>query len=216
MLSPRFFLNSENIEEKNRRQPMRVSDGAKALGIEVIEAKTEKKVFRVKDIFTTYQGSWENKASVYSPPSWAKDEYLKPTGHPQQFDEAGGDRHIFTRVEFQGAPLATLVSTYTKDAKNRETRSTGEKRSGWQNRPITGSFLPEKGEKGYWCAKPGSPEDAADEVWGMGLPNNHHVSSFIVWELMENGTGEKPPVGLQVTIRELKELQHVLYYGDHL
>ena len=55
-------------------------------------------VFLIKDVFTTINGSWEVSDAPYAIPQWARDEYLKPWGAPDYFDDAGADHHIFAAV----------------------------------------------------------------------------------------------------------------------
>ena len=55
-------------------------------------------VYILKDLFTTRNGSWEPSDEVGSVPKWSKDDYLKPYGAPDYFDDAGGDHHLFAAV----------------------------------------------------------------------------------------------------------------------
>ncbi len=150
-------------------------------------------VYVVKDIFTTRNGSWEPISLPGSVPQWARDSYLKPVGSPDYFDDAGGDHHLFAAVigldgklqrgqeilywsdgfeqlgdpEYQG-----FVRRYTKE------------QSGWAN-IITGpgsSFVPERNESGPWCW---APAGAAEVVCGGGMPANHHISFFVVWQAVQ-------------------------------
>jgi hypothetical protein len=147
-------------------------------------------LYVVKDIFTTRNGSWEPIGLPGSVPQWARDEYLKPFGAPDYFDDAGGDHHLFSAIigrdgklirnheiiywsdgfEMLGEPgYDGFVRRFTKD------------KSGWAN-VITGpgsSFVPERDESGPWCW---APKGAAEVVCGGGLPANHHISFFVVWQ----------------------------------
>jgi hypothetical protein len=63
-----------------------------------------------------------------------------------------------------------------------------KERSGWAN-VITGpgsSFVPERNESGPWCW---APAGAAEVVCGGGLPANHHISFFAVWQAVPASEG---------------------------
>ncbi len=151
----------------------------------------------VKDIFTTRSGSWEPDELTGSVPQWARDDYLKPVGDPAYFDDAGGDHHLFAAVigldgklkpaqevlywsdgfEMLGDPGYTAyIRRRTKDG------------SGWANIVIGpgSSYVPERAESGPWCW---APAGAAEVVSGGGLPANHHISFFVVWQAVSADTG---------------------------
>ena len=50
-------------------------------------------VYLLKDVFTTINGSWEVTDERWSVPQWARDDYLAA-----EFDDAGGDHHLFAAV----------------------------------------------------------------------------------------------------------------------
>jgi len=157
----------------------------------------------VKDIFTTRNGSWEPDDLTGSVPQWARDDYLKPVGADGYFDDAGGDHHLFAAVlgvdgkltpaqeilywsdgfEMLGNPGYTAyIRRRTKDG------------SGWANIVIGpgSSYVPERDESGPWCW---APAGAAEVVCGGGLPANHHISFFVVWQAVSvetGGTDEEP------------------------
>ena len=136
-------------------------------------------------------------------PQWARDDYLKPMGADDYFDDAGGDHHLFAAVigldgkltpakevlywsdgfEMLGDPGYTAyIHRRTKDG------------SGWANIVIGpgSSYVPERDESGPWCW---APEGAAEVVCGGGLPANHHISFFVVWQAVNvetGGAGEEP------------------------
>lgn len=130
-------------------------------------------------LFTTQSGRWDSTGMAYDLPHWARDAYLKSIHHPQHFDDAGGDHHLFARVEDeQGNPIPTKIRFWSRDGQHIECKSTGDKKSGWASIPIWASFNPERGERGPWLWGPDGALAVAD---GGGLPNNLHVSSFAVW-----------------------------------
>lgn len=151
---------------------MRISDGAIRLNIQLLDGALTSGSFDIKDIFTTQDGSWEPDGRPYSVPQWARDSYLT-----KDFDDAGAAHHLLTRFEDEyGAPIHAYIS-YQAGSGPVELVET--KPSGWANMPMFNSFSPERGEVGPWRA-------FANEIIhgfnGTGLPNNLHVSTFVVWQ----------------------------------
>lgn len=151
---------------------MRMSDGAHKLNIELVDGAVMSGEFEIKDIFTTQDGSWDPDDKPYSVPQWARDAYLT-----KSFDDAGAAHHLFSRFEDEnGTPMHFYVS-YQAGSGSMELVET--KPSGWANLPMFNSFSPERGEHGPWRAfKP----DIRHGINGTGLPNNLHVSTFVVWQ----------------------------------
>ncbi len=159
-------------------------------------------VYIVKDIFTTRNGSWEPDNQPGSLPQWARDAYLKPLGAEDYFDDAGGDHHLFAAViGLDGKLVRGQQILYWSDGFEQlanpdyqgYVRRFTKERSGWAN-IITGpgsSFVPERGESGPWCW---APAGAAEVVCGGGLPANHHISFFVVWQAVALDAGETPDV----------------------
>lgn len=159
-------------------------------------------VYRLVDLFTTNGGSWDPSDRLGSVTSWARAKYLRPLGASDFFDDAGGDHHLFARVlDANGQPIITEeLICFWSDGFDRLAdtgyagffHATPKRHSGWANQPIFDSFNPERGERGAWCW---CPEGAADVVCGGGLPNNHHVSFFAVWQAQpreDTGPRERP------------------------
>lgn len=154
----------------------RVSAGVRFMGITVEAVDSPK--YRVKDIFTTHDGSWEvgDKPEPYGIEQWARG-YLT-----SQFDDAGAEHHLLAAVlDRAGNLISNLEINYGTPAHegNDSTQRT-KSHSGWANIPIfdSSSFSPEAGERGSWAwAPPGG-----EIVMGGGLPNRHHVSTFVVWQ----------------------------------
>lgn len=148
-------------------------------------------VYRVKEVFTTRDGSWDwsDKAGAIEP--WARERYLLPPSDPAYFDDAGGDHHLFARLlDEQGNPLTNPESVIcwsdgihllenANFASFIKMTITPKPKSGWGNQPIWSSFSPQRGETGPWAW---CPRGAADVVVGGGLPDNLHVSWFVVWQ----------------------------------
>jgi len=160
---------------------MRISDWARhfKITVEPAQAQPGETVYRVKDIFTTRDGSWEPSDKPGSVPAWARDAYLKLPKHAQYFDDAGADHHLFGAVMGDAdnlQPHGTIhFYTYT-DNGNHSTQRV--KLSGWANIPIFGhSATP-----GPWAWHPAKGNTKADIVKGGGLPGGWHVSFFVVWQ----------------------------------
>ncbi len=162
---------------------VKMSNGAHKLGLQVRTVPSGGQYCLVA-IFTTHNGSWEPSNSVYGIEPWARQQYLRPMGAPDYFDDAGGDHHLFARViDETGAPLAVDVLFWHKEMDGKPVdpavRNTGDKKSLWTNLPIWDSFNPEHKPRGDWRW---GPVGAAEVVDGGGLPLNHHVSVFAVWQ----------------------------------
>ena len=162
----------------------RISDAAKAFGVQVTpyNAKPGETVYRVADIFTTRDGSWDPSDKPGSVPQWARDAYLKPLSHPQYNDDGGADHHIFGAVQqIDGSLYPSFPIQYFtwSDGGNRTVQAA--KKHGWANIVMFASskFVPERGERGPWAWKPAGV--AADTVTGAGMPSNWHVSFWAVW-----------------------------------
>lgn len=163
--------------------------------------------YLVKDIFTTRDGSWDPSDLMGSVEAWARDAYLKPFGAPDYFDDAGADHHLFACVlGLDGKPLPEYEIRYWSDGFAqlgvpgyngyvfRQTKS----HSGWANIPMFGSnYYPENGQQGPWCW---TPLGAAEVVVGGGMPANHHISFFVVWQAVKAGETLPPPSGFNVFI----------------
>ena len=186
---------------------MRINKWAKRFNIEVrrAEERPDKPegdvVYRVKDVFTTRDGSWEVSDKEGSVPQWARDAYLRPWGHPEYFDDAGGDHNLFACVlDLEGKPIKTedLVRFWSEGFETLGDPSfqpgdcrTPKHGSGWANIPVFNHFVPDRDEHGAWCW---CPEGAADVIVGGGLPNKWHVSTFAVWQA-ERRAAEQPSTG---------------------
>jgi hypothetical protein len=151
--------------------------------------------YELRHLFTTQNGSWDPSGRPYDVPDWARLAYLKAPNDPQYFDDAGGDHHLFARVEDeQGNPLPTPIRFWSRDGQHIESKSTADKKSGWANIPIWSSFSPDRAEQGPWLWGPDGALAVA-VADGGGLPNNEHVSSFAVWRRVALSTGPEQPTG---------------------
>lgn len=187
---------------------MRVGEWIQPLNISIKRAEERPDnpqgdlVFRVIDLFTTRDGSWDPRPGhMGSVSQWARDAYLRPWDAPDRFDDAGGDHHLFARVlGLNGAPLTdTDLVQYWSDGfqqlgnpqYNGYAHITPKNHSGWANLVMSGgsNYVPERGEQGPWCW---CPRGAADVVVGAGMPANHHVSVFAVWQAQQRNA--TPPV----------------------
>lgn len=162
----------------------RISDWSQKFNVTVKPAQGApgEIVYRVRDIFTTRDGSWDVSNKPGSVPQWARDAYLKPPSHPQYNDDGGADHHLFGAVA-QGDNLQPhgAIRYWTFDDNGNQTEQR-VKLHGWANIVMwsSASFVPERGERGPWAW---APKDVnADIVVGGGMPANQHVSFFVVWE----------------------------------
>ena len=159
---------------------MRITHWAQWAGVEVTRFDAVSSppvgttIYRIQDIFTTRDGSWDVSNKPGSIEQWARDAYLSP-----QFDDAGADHHIFGSV-INSVTAQIHYWTWTDDG-NHTTQQVKPK-SGWANIAMYGgsSFVRERGERGPWAWKPAA--DYADVVTGGGLPANEHWSFFAVWK----------------------------------
>jgi len=191
---------------------MRVSDWVNQFRISVkpCESRADNPagdvVYRVKEIFTTRDGSWEPSDTFGSIPQWARDSYIRPWGAPDYFDDAGGDHHLFARVLDQGGqPVKSNdLVRYWSDGFSKlgdpgyqkYERKTPKAGSGWANLDIYQAYYPESGQIGTWCW---CPEGASDVVVGGGMPQGNHISTFVIWQAEARGTGGQP---LNLTVND--------------
>ena len=164
---------------------IRIAEWARQWGIQIIpfnELGTPNPgdtVYRIKDIFTTRDGSWEVSKNPGSIEQWARDSYL--TG---QFDDAGADHHVFgrmNRISGMFDPTGS-IRYWTYNDNGNDSIQAVKPRSGWGNIVMysSSSFVPGRGERGPWAWRPSVVH--ADVVTGAGMPQNWHVSWFAVWQ----------------------------------
>jgi hypothetical protein len=134
-------------------------------------------IYRVKDVFTTRDGSWEVSDTPGSIDQWAKDAYWSGA----KFDGAGGDHNFFIlALDEAGQPipgkgLLFWQGEMTADFKPSDPRTA--KQDGSENIPVFGSYIPERGEHGSWS---GAALGKSDVLVGVGMPANWHISTFLV------------------------------------
>ena len=209
----------------------RLSDWIKKFNIVVVpcEERPDKPagevVYRLKDLFTTCEGKWDPSGDMGSLPQWARDAYLRPWGAPDCFDDAGGAQHLFARVlDQEGKPVKTqdLIMGWSDGfpllgqpnfAQYITMTMTPKEKSGWGNQPIWNKYYPEEGQRGAWCW---CPRGACDVVWGGGLPNGHHISTFAVWqaERREGSSGGTTSPDLEAMRRVAWQAHGQAYPGE--
>ena len=172
---------------------MRISDWAQKFNLAVKRCEERPDhpqgeiVYRVKEIFTTLLGSWDPSSDYGAIPQWARDAYLKPWGAATTSKRGGRPQPV--------RPGARSGRQAGENRKQVRYWSDGFDKLGMPATPITrgltpspvglgkidiwSNFSPERGEQGAWSW---CPEGAADVVVGGGMPNNHHVSTFVVWQ----------------------------------
>ena len=143
---------------------MRISNGAEVAGVTVTGTPNR---YRVKDVFTTHNGSWQpDENDVYSLPDWAF----------EQPDHPGGAEHIYVRMaaatpENMPLPWVTFAISIVSMPQMLS-------RYRWTNMPTLNTYSP-PAQSGWrhWL------EEDGQIVLGGGLPNGEHVSLFVIWEL---------------------------------
>lgn len=162
-------------------------------------------VYVLADLWSTYSGNWnyQNDAK-WTPPQWAIDEYINkiPWGAPGYFDDAGGDHHLFGAakgLDGKLKPQHTIVfgtkgvgrAQFYDPAAWVKMRA---KASGFANVELYGAksdtdlgstYFPDQGKAGPWAWW---PFGLSDVVYGAGLPYQHHVSTFAVWQEVPRST----------------------------
>lgn len=169
----------------------RISDDARKFNISVqaYDARPGDMVYRVKDIWTTRDGSWDVSSKPGSLPQWARDAYLSSA-----FDDAGADHHLFGGVQRDGQMVGNFpIEFYTWQDGGNHVTVNAKQRSGWANIVMWSSsrYFPDQGQQGPWAWKPAGVK--ADMVVGGGMPYQMHVSWFATWT-METVTTITPPV----------------------
>lgn len=161
------------------------------IGIKSAVVANGQQVYRVKDIFTTRNGSWEPSSVEGSIEPWARALYLRPFGAADYFDDGGGDHHLFGAI-VEPVTSRTIKTggihywTWTDDSNH--VVQTVKTKSGWANNLMFNVYNPDldlntgTGEKGAWACSP-STTIPADIVLGAGMPFNWHVSFFATWTL---------------------------------
>ena len=146
-------------------------------------------VYRIKDVFTTRNGSWEPSSEFGAMDvidAWAREAYLRA-----EFDDAGADHHLFAAVLGLDGQLMRNVSVkYWSDGFDKlgdpayagYAYQNTKPQSGWANNVISSgsNYYPWDGQVGPWCWT--LADGAAEVVCGGGLPANNHVSTFVVWQ----------------------------------
>ncbi len=184
---------------------MRISNWATQFNAKIIcsedrpDNPTGDMIYRIKDVFTTCDGSWDPSNATGAIEQWATSSYLLPPNDPTYFDDAGGAHHIFARVlDLEGKPITNQdeficwsdgvhLLGQANFAQYIKMTITPKARSGWGNQPIWSSFSPARGETGPWAW---CPRGAADVIVGGGLPDNLHISWFVVWQAEKRAPGE--------------------------
>ena len=174
---------------------MRISEGAQAANV-IVEG--EPGLYRVKDIFTTYRGSWDLGKSVYSPPQWADLDYLPQSMRP------GGDHHIYVRFN-DGYPSQVNFTTATL---TEEKLANDEK---WIDLPVYNVYDP-RTDQSAWRHR---VENGGQVVRGGGLPDGEHASLFMVWELNPDDTEEPvDPEDAHIDILEPGAIIYIVTHGN--
>jgi hypothetical protein len=187
-------------EKETENVDIRISEGAKKLGVKVHSMTPQDEwVYEVKDIWTTQDGSWEVSSKPYSVPQWARDNYLRSPSDPLYEDSFGADHNFFAMaLDENGKPIQDQSFLFWSDGPDKVkdpnytnfVKRTPDRASGWVDIPIFNSFVPERGETGAWSVIPISGK--FEYITGAGLPANLHVSTFVVFQRVKRGTNPVP------------------------
>jgi hypothetical protein len=166
--------------------------------------------YKLSKMFSSRDGRLEPDDREYGMTQTGLDEIGDARPH------LGGATHIF--VKTIGGPSNSVLFS-TKD--NQHQISAVEKDHGWAEYGLEhgSGYNPDRGEIGWWSVRVEGAE--SDVVEGIGLPYSWHVSTFVVFEWVEengeNGeeeeeTGDPPEIPEEPDERNL--LATVLLYDD--
>ncbi|MCP4128737.1 MAG: hypothetical protein GY753_17000 [Gammaproteobacteria bacterium] len=183
----------------------RISAGIEDLGITIDplhldaafdDLPADGKVWVIKDAWTTHNGNWRKgqgteRPHIWNRPLWAKADYLLPSDHECNFDDAGADHHLFGAAvwrDFTGGNVGCRLIKgagmhfWTWPDNSNHAGVDTKTGNGWANIPLSksSSFNPDQ-TQGPWSWKKYGISDVAK---GGGLPWSYHVTSFIVWSEM--------------------------------
>jgi hypothetical protein len=159
--------------------------------------------YRITQVFTTRDGSWEPSTNPGSIDQWAVDAWHMGA----DWKGAGGTNNFFIKVlDKAGNPLVGKGLYYWQGAMTADPSSLTNvnQKDTWQtgdeNLPVWDYYNPANGEMGKWS---GSAIGRSDVLMGVDLPYKWHVSTFVV---LQETTAEPtiPPTGnLELDIRNL-------------
>jgi len=172
-------------------------------------------LYRIKQVFTTRDGSWEPSDKPGSIDQWAVNEWHSG----RDWSGSGGTQNFFIKVlDKSGKPLAGKGLFFWQKGKSAaqatDTKTTGP--DGCENLPVWNFYDPSKGETGGWS---GTTVGRADVLTGVDLPGDWHVSTFAV--LQETDAVIVPPVdpgdeaAFRAEVRAQAEVHDVLSINPH-
>ena len=157
--------------------------------------RPETEVSVVKDVFCTFNGSWEVKAEDrFGIDDWARQNppngYYRAPSDPLYNDDAGGDHHIFMMLQnaagvpYPGAGFAATSdgAGYLQPPVNlNHIIPLTAKAHGWANMGMYASSLSYPPAPGPWSV---TRLGWSEQVVGMGMPYKLHTSVFIILQMM--------------------------------
>jgi outer membrane biosynthesis protein TonB len=162
------------------------------LSVQAVESPPQgSTVYRLKDVFTTIDGSWDVTSARYAIPQWAKDAYANHT----QMMELQKQSHLYAAVlDANGALLGGQIIRFTNrfDPANPDSRST-QNSTGWATFTMfdSSNYDPASGQQGVWCW---APEGQAETLCGGGRPvDGQSISIFAAWQETTVGAEEPTP-----------------------
>jgi hypothetical protein len=143
--------------------------------------------YRIREVFTTRDGSWEPSANLGSIDQWAVDEWWSGA----KWKGAGGTNNFFIMVlDKAGQPIVGKGLYWwqkgTEPANATDTKVTWD--DGTENLPVWNYYNPAAGETGSWS---GATVGRSDVLEGVDLPYKNHISTFVV--LQESDAAIEPP-----------------------
>lgn len=136
---------------------------------------------RVVDLFTTENGEW----FVNPERRWGITPAMLEKYGDVDIPGKGGDHHIFCF-----SALGQTVTIHNRYDSSQDV-NIPIPASGWVEYPLYGgsSYNPDRGELGpydVWV-------DGSVVAQGIGMPNRHHVSTFVVTDRIDGEVPEVPP-----------------------
>jgi len=135
-------------------------------------------VWRIVDVFTTHEGSWEPSADFGGVDDWARNDYWQGA----KWDGAGGSHHFFIkRRDASGNDMPGSGLIWSQNGEPWILRNA--KNDGTENIELNNTYDPSKGMHGSWRGTIVGPADVLNGV-DMPLLNGYtqHVSTFVVFQ----------------------------------
>lgn len=134
--------------------------------------------FVVKEVWTTQDGSWDVSEKPYSVTQWARDRYLHAPDHPAYIENGGAATHILAAaLDLNGRLIQGqefCVSWPGSDV------TIAAKSGGFADFKMGASYSPEDEQAGAYEVEVKGV--LSERLCGLALPDNHHISVFVVFQ----------------------------------